>query len=156
MKADQRIILHGCNAQGVMGSGVAKLIREKFPKAYIEYRNRFESPHGLNLGEVIWSNCGDHIIGNCITQEYYGGDLGVVYADYDAVQSCMIQAKLYANRLGEREVALPKIGAGLAGGDWNVIADIINRSMLDHTIDQNGREVMPVVYVLNENEIPQS
>ncbi len=33
---DIKTIVHGCNAQGVMGSGVAKSIRENFPKAYDE------------------------------------------------------------------------------------------------------------------------
>ena len=32
-----KTIVHGCNAQGVMGSGVAKIIRDKYPKAYDRY-----------------------------------------------------------------------------------------------------------------------
>ena len=37
LNSPDRIIVHGCNAQGVMGAGVAKAIRTKYPEAYSNY-----------------------------------------------------------------------------------------------------------------------
>ena len=46
------IIVHGCNAQGVMGSGVAKAIRLKYPQVFEDYKN-FKNQFGLELGDYI-------------------------------------------------------------------------------------------------------
>ena len=56
-------IMHVCNAQGVMGSGVAKEIKERVPNAYKSYKNLHE------FGSI--SEC-DGVI-NLVAQEYYGG-----------------------------------------------------------------------------------
>ena len=69
--ATHGIILHGCNAQGVMGSGVAKLIRAKWPGAYAAYRQAFESS-GLKPGQTVWYRASQDpllMIGNAITQK---------------------------------------------------------------------------------------
>lgn len=129
-------IVHGCNAQGVMGSGVAKIIREKYPKAYDRYRKEYELHNHLRLGHVIPVPCGDKvndpdnfkIIINAITQEFYGRD-GKRYVSYDAVADSMNIINKFFEVYGITEVAMPKIGAGLGGGDWNVIEAIIESEL---------------------------
>lgn len=41
--SDAKIICHQVNCQGVMGSGVAKEVRERYPKVYEEYHIYCES-----------------------------------------------------------------------------------------------------------------
>ena len=49
------IIVHGCNAQGVMGSGVAKAIRLKYPQVFEDYKN-FKNQFGtVKLTEKVCS-----------------------------------------------------------------------------------------------------
>lgn len=141
-----KTIVHGCNAQGVMGSGVAKVIKERYPKAYDRYRKEYEQYHHLKLGHIIPVPCGDRIndpvnykiIVNAITQEFYGRD-GSRYVSYDAVAECMSTINKFFEVYGIDEVAMPQIGAGLGGGDWNVLSTIIESEM---------KNVKPVVYVL--------
>lgn len=141
-----KVIVHGCNAQGVMGSGVAKIIREKYPKAYDRYRKEYELYNHLKLGQVIAVPCGDRvkdldnfkIIINAITQEFYGRD-GRRYVSYDAVADSMQAINRMSEVYGITEVAMPQIGAGLGGGDWNVIAAIIESEL---------KNVKPHVYIL--------
>lgn len=141
-----KTILHGCNAQGVMGSGVAKIIREKYPKAYERYRKEYERYNSLAMGQVIAVPCGDRqtdpdnfkIIVNAITQEYFGPD-GKRYVSYDAVSECLEKVNRFSEVYGITEVAMPQIGAGLGGGDWNVIEAIIESEL---------KTVKPYVYVL--------
>lgn len=143
---DIEVIVHGCNAQGVMGSGVAKIIREKYPKAYERYRKDFEFNKGLKLGEIIAVPCGDRVndranykvIVNAITQEFYGRD-GQRYVSYDAVADAMERIDRMSQIYGITEVAMPKIGAGYGGGDWNVIESIIESEL---------KQVRVVVYEL--------
>lgn len=144
LEAPETYILHGCNAQGVMGSGVAKLIKEKYPSAYLAYKAS-EKFNGMRLGVVTYVEQDDgKVIFNGITQQYYGKD-GKRYVDYDAVRD-VVQAVnwyMYQNHpnalTGTLGVAMPKIGAGLGGGDWNIIEEII---------EMNSMYFQPVVYEL--------
>lgn len=138
VEATEHAIAHGCNSQGVMGSGVAKAIREEFPFAYDAYIGLYGmNNNSLVLGSVmyVWVKEGKYII-NCITQEHFGRD-NKQYVDYDAIRSCMKNMNAQAEMWKVESVALPKIGAGLGGGDWNIISKIIEEECID---------IQPVVY----------
>lgn len=124
-----KYILHGCNAQGAMNSGVAAKIRLQHPQAYIEYRRAYESAlnkhlASLPLGSIIKVSSNDKVILNAITQKYYGRD-GSRYVSYDAISEVFAQIE----KLKIKEIAMPKIGAGLGGGDWSVISAIIESEL---------------------------
>jgi len=126
LDAPEHIIVHGCNAQGVMGSGVAKAIRDTYPEAYNLYRHRYNQ-QGLQLGEIIvyeYDSC--RMVVNMITQEFYGKD-GKQYASYEAIETGFrnLHAWIGETFMADPGVAIPMIGSGLGGGDWDKIAAII-------------------------------
>lgn len=87
--ASESIIAQGCNAQGVMGSGVAKAIRDKWPEVFQPYKThckRCQEPLGTISFTATWD--GEKMIANMITQRFYGRD-GKVYVDYDAIRKAM-------------------------------------------------------------------
>ena len=47
LSTDVTHIVHGCNSHGVMGSGVAKMVRAKYPVAYQRYVDEYNCV-GLN------------------------------------------------------------------------------------------------------------
>lgn len=114
------IILHGCNAQGVMGSGVALAIKQRYPEAYKEYMDDH-----VYLGSIscCWVT-DDLMIINGITQEYYGKD-GKRYVNYKAICDVFTEAISKA-RMFYFVLNFPKIGAGLGGGDWGIIEQLID------------------------------
>ncbi len=133
-------ILHGCNMQGKMNSGVAKAIREKYPSAYDVYM-----AGNMKLGVVTFANQDDgKFVFNGITQEFYGKD-GKQYVDYAAVKEVMQAIQWFAERPWHIKtdefisLAMPTIGAGLGGGDWEVISTII---------EEESKNFQPVVYML--------
>lgn len=135
LRTEVNHIMHGCNSRGVMGSGVAKLLREKYPQAYNDYIFKYNN-YGLELGDVIVSVQDDgKVIHNAITQRDYGRDISRVYVSYWAIAEVFRNI----NSRGIKEIAMPKLGAGLANGDWNVIAAIIENTLID---------TKPYVYVL--------
>lgn len=135
LKAPVNHIIHGCNSHGVMGSGVAKAIREMYPQAYQDYNDTYNS-YGLQLGDIIISvQPNKQVVHNAITQQDYGRDNTRVYVSYWAIAEVFRKI----NSWGIREIAMPKIGAGLANGDWNVISAIIENTLID---------TKPIVYVL--------
>ena len=159
LAGDENVIIHGCNAQGEMGAGAAWAVRKRLPFAYNAYRavyfRRQSEGSELRLGEVIWAiNVIPHrkpiIVGNAITQKYYGS--GSVFVDYEAVRMAIRAVNAFAQRLQNdvqiaslppiTTIAMPMIGAGHGGGSWEKIAPIIEAESLHFT---------PVVYRLPES-----
>jgi O-acetyl-ADP-ribose deacetylase (regulator of RNase III) len=127
-----RVMAHGCNAQGVMGAGVAKLIKAKFPYAYDYYRKAVEDWMAFNPDNRSMLGCvfptareaGPTVIFNCITQLGFGYQ-PFRYVSYDAVDDCMKNVAGLMSSFGEQNISMPKIGAGYGGGNWQVIEAII-------------------------------
>jgi O-acetyl-ADP-ribose deacetylase (regulator of RNase III) len=158
LAAPERVICHGCNAQGKMGKGIAKQVREQEPAAYEFYMNAHAGAISrgekfIPLGTAVWVMGEKHVIINAITQETYRKSYepdGVRYADYDAIRKVMQQINATAkasqvqgaiNYFGRIDtVAFPLIGAGLAGGSWKIISEIIEEESVDF---------QPVVYLFD-------
>lgn len=148
LKAKEACLLQQVNARGVMGSGVAKAIMRRYPLVYAVYRTEYMA-RGLPMGSVVWVDCGvenpkNHLIGNIVGQPDFGGD-GKVYTDYEALRVGFKEANRFLVESGITAAALPLIGAGLGGGDWGKIAEIIETEMVT---------VQPIVYVLDKSLIP--
>ena len=126
-------VMHGCNAQGVMGSGVARIIKDRYFQAFKVYAQ--QHPHYI-LGEVIPVQVEDDlVIINAITQDFYG--TGKVLADYDAIRQAMNGAVHVINSgtfLAPPVLHMPFIGAGLAGGDPHTIFNIMREELDDANI----------------------
>lgn len=83
------IILHQVNCQGVMGSGVAKQVKERYPNVFWGYKLVCDwckdKSELLGIAEAYRTK--DNIIVNLHAQENYGYD-GKCYTDYDALKRC--------------------------------------------------------------------
>lgn len=142
-EAEEKMILHGCNAQGVMGAGVAKTIREKFPEVFNVYaticsRYAEDDDEASLMGDVIFviDPSKNRTIANGITQFGMGAGRQI---DYDAIYEVMCLVNSYCERKSIEAVAMPRIGAGLGGGNWRIIETII---------EETAKAYQPVVYDL--------
>jgi O-acetyl-ADP-ribose deacetylase (regulator of RNase III) len=117
-------ICHQVNCQGVMGSGLAKQIRDKWPCVYDVYKKRV-SPK--ELGKICLVNIVGNIpiqgVINMFAQDGYGCDRRR-YTSYDAFWNCLHEIK---NILPKGDtIAFPDhIGCGLGGANWNIIRAMI-------------------------------
>jgi O-acetyl-ADP-ribose deacetylase (regulator of RNase III) len=122
------VIGHGCNCFHSMGAGIAKAIKRDFPEAYmVDKCSRYGDRN--KLGSFTQMNYGVLVVLNLYTQfKYTSTEIDV---EYGAVRRCMkgIKKKYSGKRIG-----LPLIGAGLAGGDWNIISQIIEDELGDEDI----------------------
>lgn len=127
------IFVHGCNAQGVMGSGIALQIKEKYPEAFKEYlkttsHKSYKTNKAQLLGATPWVELkGGPAIVNAIIQEKYGTD-GAKYVDYDAIYKSFRFVKALADAR-KLPVHFPMIGCGRGGGKWEEIAPIIEKAL---------------------------
>ena len=126
------IIVHGCNAQGIMGGGVAALIKRKWPRAYEEYC--IVHKHcGLQLGQVLFVEVEPFlVVANMITQEGFSDG---VDTDYDAIQDGFRTVAEWGKH-HDLPIHYPKVGSGIGGGEWDIIYDIIQDELadMDHTL----------------------
>lgn len=132
------IIVHGCNCKGMFGAGIALQIKRRFPYAYAAYK-QIEVEDGLSMGCLSYAEVapGKFIVNAC-TQDDFGTDRRQV--NYEAVAVCFEKvSELALDIQVERKLAVPptvyfpQIGAGLAGGNWEIISKIIEESV-DKTI----------------------
>ncbi len=131
------VIIHGCNCFNTMWKGIAKQIKETFPEAYnidCTTKKGDKSKLGTYSGSIIERNSNYFAVINAYTQYKYNQKIGNKdLVSYKAIKS--IFAKIKQNFSSER-IGYPKIGAGLAGGDWKIISEIINEELQgeDHTL----------------------
>lgn len=134
------VIVHGCNCFCAMSQGIARQIRKTFPKAWDADRETASGDRS-KLGRYslarIHVNGLDLVVVNGYTQFRFDGT-GVL-ADYQAIETLF--GALKADFSGKR-FGYPRIGAGLAGGDWDTIRRIIDRAMdgEDHTVVEFQRQ----------------
>lgn len=127
-------IIHGCNTKGVMGAGVAKSIKARYPEVFKVY-HEFCSKNGSRaLGKIlpVKTDNDDRIIINAFTQVDTIGNGRRV--SYDAIDTSMEAVATYVSKFPVRAVAMPKIGAGLGGGHWPIIEKIIEHRLKDFSV----------------------
>jgi O-acetyl-ADP-ribose deacetylase (regulator of RNase III) len=127
------VIIHGCNCMCEMGKGIALAIKQQFPQAYIADVQTGKG-NRLKLGSfssaTVDTGRGSFVVVNAYTQFDFKGK--GIQADYAAIRRAMLAI---ARDFATRRIGYPKIGAGLAGGDWSIISAIIDEEFdgLDHT-----------------------
>jgi O-acetyl-ADP-ribose deacetylase (regulator of RNase III) len=124
------VIIHGCNCQCVMGAGIAKSIKAVFPEAY-EADCKTKKGSRNKLGTYSSVLIGKLTIVNAYTQFPWKGR--GIKVDYEAIRAVFKSIKI---NFSGKKIGYPMIGAGLAGGDWDVIAAIIDNELVgeNHTL----------------------
>lgn len=135
------VIAHGCNCHGVMGSGVAKQVKNYYPDAFLAYKKLCDgaTPEAL-LGKAQLVKVTDKLyIANLFTQLNYGKN--GVFVNYDAVGTSFkeLRALVFDEEVNKEHpnqltINIPKIGAGLGGGDWDIISNIIDKEMWNRKV----------------------
>lgn len=130
-------IAHGCNCLCTMGSGIAPMIRQAFPEAWEADQLTVKGDRDkLGSYSVGYDEKHDLFIFNLYTQyDYFGRKQGRRDVDYNAVTSAFAAMNGWCKELGVTHIGIPKIGAGLAGGDWETIKERINAVTPDLDIE---------------------
>ena len=121
------VIVHGCNCYCTMGAGIARTIKQVFPAAYRADLTTVagdKNKLGYYSAAEVQVNGKPLIILNGYTQFEWRGPGRK--ADYEAIRQVFRRIK--QTYTGKR-IGYPAIGAGLAGGEWAVIAAIIEEEL---------------------------
>jgi O-acetyl-ADP-ribose deacetylase (regulator of RNase III) len=125
-----QVMAHGCNCFNTMGAGIAKTVRAQFPEAWEADQKTVKGDinklGNYTYADYRWNNQFAFRVINAYTQ--FGHNPLDKPFDYEAFTLCM--RKINFNHKG-MTIGLPLIGAGLAGGNWGRIQDIIEAELKD-------------------------
>ena len=110
---------HGCNCAGAMGKGIALQFRAKFPAMYAEYKSLCKNGK-YNPGDVFDYNYGPGHVYNLATQVSWR-----TKAKIEFIRASVSRMFELAIADSVTAIAMPAIGAGLGGLQWDDVKDVI-------------------------------
>ena len=136
IESGEPVIAHGCNTVGVMGAGIARAVKDKWPEVYDQYD----------------ASCADGTFDAGSAQRCVGDDDRTVYnlgtqRNPGASATYWLVFLSFANMFesmktwGHDRVAIPRIGCGIGGLEWSGVA-----AAIDSALVSGGSEIEVVVY----------
>jgi O-acetyl-ADP-ribose deacetylase (regulator of RNase III) len=134
--SDPRIIVHVCNDVGRWGRGFVVALSRRYAEPEKQYRawSRGQGTIPFTLGQVQFVPVADELwVANLIGQHDIRSHNGVPPVRYEAIRAGLEKVAAFA-KAHRASVHMPRIGAGLAGGDWNTISAIIHEELATNNI----------------------
>jgi O-acetyl-ADP-ribose deacetylase (regulator of RNase III) len=132
-----KIIAHVSNSIGGWGRGFVVALSKRWPAPEAAFRKwHKELGSDLPLGEAQFVPVeNDVIVVNMIGQHgIYPDSEGRPPVRYEAIRACLAQICTYALE-NKASVHAPRFGAGLAGGNWDMIEGIIQEELCDKGVE---------------------
>jgi len=122
---DNAIIAHVVNDIGKWGSGFVLAISKKWYTPEEQYRRTIKYILGDIQNIQVESNI---VVVNLIAQHGIYNKNNKLPIKYDALRNCLKKLNEYAIKM-KMSIHMPKIGSGLARGNWEIIEKIINEEI---------------------------
>lgn len=122
LNVKEGIIVQQVNCMGVMGAGLAKQIKDKWPDIYDSYKTRIHNTRNTKelLGKTLFNNVENNLFVASIFGQYYYGHQAK-FTNYPALfKGLNFVAEI--STADQIAVYIPKgLGCGLAGGNWDFV-----------------------------------
>ena len=133
-----KIIAHICNDQGAWGKGFVLAVSRRWQQPAEAFKGWFREKSGCDLGAVQFVQVEPDVwVANMIAQHGLRAQNGIPPIRYEALKACLEKVAVKAKELGAT-VHMPRIGCGLAGGEWSriepIIVDALCRQGIEVTI----------------------
>ena len=137
LKQGYDVILHQVNVYGVMASGIAKAIKDKYHIAFEQYEFFCDS-RGRREDDLLGIAMQTHtasgpVIIHLFSQRKYSvaGDGNMT--DYDALRKCLKTVSRDIRK--DYKIGIPyNMSCGIAGGDWRIVLNIIIDELSEHDV----------------------
>lgn len=129
----RKLICHICNDIGKWGKGFVLSISDRWPHVRDQYIEHYRSDQ-IRLGDVQYVDADKDItVANMFAQNGIKTSFNPKPISYKAVAAALEKVALYAikNRM---TIHMPRIGTGLAGGNWKTIEHLINTHLCSKKI----------------------
>jgi O-acetyl-ADP-ribose deacetylase (regulator of RNase III) len=128
-----KVIVHCCNDIGAWGAGFVVAISARWPEPERAFLQWHREVGDLPLGEIQPVQVADDIVVvNLIGQKGIGTRDGVIPVRYEAIEAGLVRVvEFCAERVAiSPSVHMPRMGCGLAGGEWHEIEAIVHRTLV--------------------------
>lgn len=123
----QKFIIHVCNDIGGWGAGFVLALSRRWSAPEERYRSMSEND--MKLGNVQFVYVEEDIqVVNMIGQHLTWTENGIPPIRYEAIRKCLKKVNKAAE-IAHATVHCPRFGAGLSGGDWDKIEQIIKETI---------------------------
>jgi O-acetyl-ADP-ribose deacetylase (regulator of RNase III) len=138
-----KIIVHVCNDIGGWGKGFVVAISKRWKQPEQKFREWFKAKDNFNLGQVQFVQVEDDLwVANLIGQHKINKDeFGNAPIRYNAILLGLEKVGDFAQEM-KATIHMPRIGCGLAGGEWSKIEPLIEKTLL-------SKEIQTFVYDFN-------
>lgn len=130
LKDKSEAITNTVNCVGVMGKGIALQFKQRWPRNFKAYADACKHK-GIKPGKVFIYDMGQweepRYIINFPTKAHWRGDSKIEY-----VESGLRDLIEQVERLGIKSVALPPLGCGNGGLEWNKVKRVILEAFKNH------------------------
>lgn len=130
-------LVNPVNCEGVMGKGIAKEFKKRYPMCFQVYKDACENEQ-LFPGKLLLVKCeaqkdlfsdADLIVIHFPTKKHWRGKSRLEW-----IEAGLEYLKYHYKEWGIRSVAMPKLGAGLGGLEWNEVKLLIERILSDEKL----------------------
>lgn len=129
LAADAEALVNKVNCVGYMGKGIALQFKQAFPANFKAYEKVCRA-HEMRPGQMFIFETGSIVnpryIINFPTKRHWRGNSLI-----EDIESGLIALISDVKRLGIRSIAVPPLGSGLGGLDWNVVRPMIEQSFAE-------------------------
>jgi len=129
------LILHGCNCQHAMTSGIAKTIADVFPSAQVAdfktWSGDIKKLGDFSVATEPDDNGLNFLIINLYTQYEPGAhaEYAAIRASLKAMKAAFVVGPFAEDGLSNQAIGLPWIGAGIGGLDIEYVKQIIEEEL---------------------------
>ena len=122
------ILVNPVNTRGVMGAGLARQFKQRYPSMFAAYRDRCQLGlvriGAIDVHVVEEASSSRVIIANFPTKQHWRDPSKLPW-----IESGLVALRRVIAESGARSVAVPPLGCGLGGLDWSDVSSRIVQSM---------------------------
>ena len=112
-------LVNPVNCVGVMGKGLALEFKNKYPLNFEIYKKVCDNA-SFNIGNLLIVPVDNKFIVNFPTKKHWRNK-----SDLEFIKIGLEELKVAIKDFNIKSIALPKLGCGLGGLDWNEVFDLI-------------------------------
>ena len=131
--SDCEFLVNPVNCVGVMGKGLALEFKNKYPLNFEIYKKACDNA-SFNIGNLLIVPVDNKFIVNFPTKKHWRNK-----SDLEFIKIGLEELKVAIKDFNIKSIALPKLGCGLGGLDWNEVFDLIkdfHNSIVDNVLVQ--------------------
>lgn len=140
--SNSKVLINTVNTVGVMGKGIASDFKKYYPEMFKEYKKRCDT-NQLNIGDLYLYKTSNKWILNFPTKKHWRSPSQVEFIEKG------LQKLVYdAQKLQINDIAMPKLGCGNGGLDWEnqvkpIVEKYLKKSPINVSIYEFDKEIIP-------------